>query len=151
MSMKRVISLLPALGHFTATLLMAWSVALLLQPRTAGFDWDEVLMLAMGFAGFAYVVADLKRERRLDECAMDHEGRIANVEALLAAQDDTLLTRVIHLEARKDHDDRLEERVCGYAERIAVLEEKAVAQTSALDGVLERERARLEENSSEDE
>lgn len=84
-------------------------------------DWDEVLMLAMGFAGFAYIVADLKRERRLDQCAMDHEGRIARLEA---NSDDSvaLEARLVHLEAAASRDERLEERISGLAERIAIVE-----------------------------
>lgn len=86
-------------------------------------DWDEVLMLAMGFAGFAYIVADLKRERRLDQCAMDHEGRLARLEA---NSDDSvaLEARLVHLEAASSRDERLEERISGLAERLAVLEER---------------------------
>lgn len=68
------------------------------------FDYDEVLMLCMGLAATAYVILDFRREKRME---------------LLTAE---LIDRVAKVEAQATWDDRLEERVAGYAERIAVLE-----------------------------
>ena len=88
------------------------------------WDWDEVLMLAMGFAGFAYIVADLKRERRLDEVAMNHEGRLSSLEA---NHDDSIAleVRLRDVENRVENNERLDERIAALGERVAVLETRA--------------------------
>lgn len=80
-------------------------------------------MIAMGFAGLAYIIKDLKRERRLDELAVELAERIARLEA---NSDDSvaLEARLVALEAAASRDDRLEERISAYGERIAVLETK---------------------------
>lgn len=59
-----------------------------------GFDFDEVMMMAMGFAGLAYVIADLKRERKLEAHALSFESRLATVEAKVPENTEARLTSV---------------------------------------------------------
>ena len=64
------------------------------------WDWDEVLMIAMGFAGLAWIVVDQKRERRLDLAESELRERVAKLEAQLASDNPvTLPERVAKLEA----------------------------------------------------
>ncbi len=110
-----LIPLLTMVGLVLPSLLF-WFV-----PRIAVPDWDEVMMLAMGFAGLAYVIADLKRERKLDTHAVDFAARLA---ALEANADDSLAIegRIAKLEMLADRDERFEERLAVLGERIAALE-----------------------------
>lgn len=86
-----------------------------------GFDFEEVTMIAMGFAGLAYVIVDQKRERELDRRASEFAERIARLEAY--ADDPTEIERrVARLEIEAERDERFEERLAGYGERIATLE-----------------------------
>lgn len=103
--------------------LIARGVYMYITPAEKGWDWDEVLMIAMGFAGLAYIIADLKRERKLDELAVEHAERIARLEAI-AVDDMTVETRIAALEVRAERDQHLEERLASVGERVAVLEVK---------------------------
>lgn len=103
--------------------LIAQGVYTMLTPSAKGWDWDEVLMVAMGFAGLAYIIADLKRERKLDELAVEHAERIARLEAI-AVDDMTVEQRLAALEVRAERDQHLEERLASVGERVAVLEVK---------------------------
>lgn len=120
-------------------------VRLALNPVAAWWDWDEVLMIAMGFAGVSYIIVDQKRERRLDEIALDHASRIGTLEAqastLVGALSDIteLRERVARLEANNDDsvtlegrlravevhiekEEKIEDRLAEVRERVAVLE-----------------------------
>lgn len=77
-----------------------------------GFDFDEIMMVAMGFAGLAYVIADLKRERRLDQFAVAICEDIGEIKASIGAHNpNTIVERVATLEARVPDD--IESRLCG--------------------------------------
>jgi hypothetical protein len=71
------------------------------------FEWDELLMLCMGFAGIAYIVADFKRERALEEIALQFSERLARLETVVSGFDDRrvdeLITRLATVEARIDY------------------------------------------------
>ncbi len=100
---------------------------------STGFDWDELMMLAMGFAGFAYVVVDLKRTSRLDDLAGSFGERLAKLEASdLSAVEGRLRT----IEIRAEFEQRVDERLASVAERVAVLEthrEHDLKRVSALE------------------
>lgn len=75
-------------------------------------DWEEIMALAAGFAAVAYVIVDQKRERRLDMHALEFSSTLTAHAMRLDA-----------LEARTTTDlDNLQERIAGYAERVAVIE-----------------------------
>lgn len=86
-------------------------------------DWEEVMALAAGFAAVAYVIVDQKRERRLDALALEFSSTLTAHSMRLDA-----------LEARSNTDlDNLQERIAGYAERVAVIEARidyTVAKTT---------------------
>ena len=86
-----------------------------------GFDYDELLMVCMGFAAAAYVLVDYRRERKLDAIAIEHAERLT---ALEANNDDSIALegRLRTVEIRTERDERIEERIAAYAERVAVLE-----------------------------
>lgn len=81
----------------------------------AWFDFDEVMMIAMGFAGLAYVIVDQKRERELERTAREFEQRITRLESATAGDNpidllrdmggrvDDLVDRVSRVEARIDY------------------------------------------------
>jgi len=95
----------------------------LANSYAVAFDYDEVLMICMGFAAFAYVVLDFKREKRTELYVLELVERVARLEA---NSDDsvTLESRLVQLEAAAARDERLEERISNMAERVAVLETK---------------------------
>lgn len=81
-------------------------------------DWEEMMMMiCAGFAGLAYVVADIKRERILDGIAMDLVDRIAKLE-LAVINHDELVARMDVLDRRMFEM----EPAVRYGERIARLE-----------------------------
>lgn len=94
--------------------------------RTASFDFDEIMMIAMGFAGLAYVIVDLKRERRLDQFAIAICEDIATLKAVLGeGNPHPLNERVAAIEASLETFDPADVR-----ERLAKLEVRSQADES---------------------
>ena len=98
-----------------------------------GFDFDEIMMIAMGFAGLAYIVADLKRERRLDADATAIASRLGAIESAIEAHNpSTIASRISAVEARTDaldwRDDMLE-LVRKVGEIEARIDHKPITQT----------------------
>lgn len=121
---------------------VAWSIGCAVGTALAWgmklMDWDEIMALAAGFAAVGYIIVDQKRERRLDDLAVEHAERIARLEA---NSDDSvaLEARLVALEAAAERDGRLEERMSGYAERIAIVETRIpVSLEERLAGIGER-------------
>jgi hypothetical protein len=87
----------------------------------AGFDFDEVMMIAMGFAGLAYVIADLKRERRLDQFAVEIATRLGAIESATGSHaPHTIAERVASIESALETFDPVDMR-----ERLRELEARA--------------------------
>jgi hypothetical protein len=102
---RRIIVLALVLG---AWLHAAWGY------RANGWDWDEVLMLCMGFAGLAYIVVDQVRTSKLDNYADNFDERLTKLELVWAyAAEDADLT------ALAAHVDRVAERLATAMERLA--------------------------------
>lgn len=110
-----------------------WS---LVTIRMMGWDWDEVLMLAMGFAGVAYIIVDLKRERRLDQFAIAICEDISMLKQVLGnGHPYPLNERVARLEAILPED--IEARLCGLEndEDLSALEKRVAAMETQFEQV----------------
>ncbi len=97
-----------------------------------GFDWDEIVMICMGFAAFAYVVMDFKRDREIMEHLIEVKSELANLRSVCGeGSPHPLNERVAALEVRCPEDMlsrviALEEDAGyqGLEKRVAVLEER---------------------------
>lgn len=85
------------------------------------FEWEELLMVLMGFAAMAYIVVEYKRERADRYTLMEIVGRLARLEA---NSDDSVALegRLAALEAAAAVSERHEERLAGLQERTGRLE-----------------------------
>ena len=85
------------------------------------FDWDELLMVLMGFAAMAYVMMEHRRDRADTAMLMSIAERLGRLEA---NSDDSVALegRLVALEAAVAVSDRHEERLAGVQERLARLE-----------------------------
>ncbi len=96
-------------------------IAFLVVLRVLGFDFDEIMMIAMGFAGLAYVIADLKRERRLDQFAVAICEDIGELKAATGSHaPHTIAERVASIESALETFDPMDMR-----ERLRELEARA--------------------------
>lgn len=102
----------------------------------ASFDWEELMMLSMGFAAIGYIIVDLKRTSKLDGLADEHRDRITKLELIWAyaaekSDLDALEVRVENIATPSDLTqlaDRvavLSEHAMTHAERITTLEARA--------------------------
>jgi hypothetical protein len=106
---------------------------------TAGFDYDELMMVLMGFAAFAAVVVDWRREARLDTYALDFTARLVAIEQ---SSVNDLGHRLARLEeGRDDRYARLDERVGQLADKV----EDVPARLLQLEGGPDERFARLDE------
>ena len=94
--------------------------------RVLGFDFDEILMICTGLAAVAWVIFDYKREKDQTHVLLEHESRLSRMEATVV-DNIQVEQRIAALEVKAELEERLEERISGYAERIAILETRLEA------------------------
>lgn len=104
------------------------------QYAAAWLDWEEIMALAGAVAALGWVYAEVKRERRLDNLAIEHAERLARLEAT-ATDDITVEARIRDVEIRIGHAERIDERFSVLAERVRALEvHREYADNAAEEG-----------------
>lgn len=104
--------------------------------RANGWDWDEVLMIAMGFAGIAYIIVDQIRSSKLDRYSDDFDARLARIELVWTYAAEEAELRLLADKVERfatppdltqlvDRVSTNEENVLELAERVATLEARA--------------------------
>ena len=92
-------------------------------------DFEVVTIFAIAVGGVALMWADWRRDKRLDTLAIDLVDRVARLEAT-CVDNIQVEQRIAALEVKAERDERLDERIADYAERIAVVETQLEEHTN---------------------